>query len=479
MKGNNLANKLAFASCDIFGGGSFNIINFLYPGFLALTVGLSPYWISIIVLVARLWDAISDPLMGRISDATSSRFGKRRIYLVVASPLVLVSFVLMFFPYSFSSTTMRVLCALGSYLLFYTVQTMVMIPYISLSSEIAGDYKARASYNGWRLGFSIFSSILCVAVPGMIVDSFSGNRGYIVMGLVFGTAFAIAVLITGLLAREEIVTPPVKHKDGIMSFGKLLMLKPFRQYLIMFLMLGSTMTIMSALYFFYIDFYVFRELTASGQTNTARLISAALMFSMQIVALPFYTKMIGDKGKPYAYRFGAVIWIICAVLLLFIRPGTAALNIYILAALMGFGISGPGLVPHTMFGDVADFACLVFGERKDGLIGGCVNFLNKTLQALVIAIVMAVIGMFGFIEAEPGNVVLSQPESAQMAIRAIMVLAPLLLLSVGILVSTKYKVDYKTQQEIADVLKSGNRERSRAIIDRLQKGAAEEGVAAS
>lgn len=109
----------------------------------------------------------------------------------------------------------------------------------------------------------------------MIVDSFSGNRGYIVMGLVFGTAFAIAVLITGLLAREEIVTPPVKHKDGIMSFGKLLMLKPFRQYLIMFLMLGSSMTIMSALYFFYIDFYVFRELTASGQTNTARLISAA------------------------------------------------------------------------------------------------------------------------------------------------------------------------------------------------------------
>lgn len=92
---------------------------------------------------------------------------------------------------------------------------------------------------------------------------------------------------------------------------------------------------------------------------------------------------------------------------------------------------------------------------------------------------MAVIGMFGFIEAEPGNVVLSQQESAQIAIRAIIVLAPLLLLSVSILVSTKYKVDYKTQQEIADVLKSGNRERSRAIIDRLQKGAAEEGVAAS
>lgn len=67
---NDLGKKLAFASADIFGGGSFNIINFLYPGFLAITVGISPYWIGVIVLLARIWDAITDPLMGHISDRT-------------------------------------------------------------------------------------------------------------------------------------------------------------------------------------------------------------------------------------------------------------------------------------------------------------------------------------------------------------------------------------------------------------------------
>ncbi len=469
MKGNNLKNKLAFAACDIFGGGSFNIINFLYPGFLALTVGLSPYWISFVVLVARLWDAISDPLMGMLSDSTRSRFGKRRLYLVIASPLVLISFVLLFFPYSFSSTTLRVLSALGSYLIFYTVQTMVMIPYISLSAEIAADYQARASFNSWRLGFSIFSSILCVAVPGMVVSAFEGNKGYIIMGLIFGAVFAIAVLITGLFAREEIISPPVKNHASLASIRKLLALKPFRVYLGMFLMLSSTMTVMSAMYFFFVDFYVYRELTALGQGNITRLISAALMFSMQIVALPFYTKLISTKGKPYAYRFGAILWIACALLLVLIKPGTATVNIYILAALMGFGISGPGLVPHTMFGDVSDFATLAFRERKDGLIGGFVNFTNKTVQAMVIAVVMIIIGAFGFIEAEPGKQVLSQPESAQNAIRAIMVLAPLVFLSFGIFFSTKYKISRKVQGDIAKVLETGSFAGSSAIIDMLQK----------
>lgn len=65
--------KLAFAVCDIFGGGSFNIINFLYPGFLAVTVGLSAYHIGLVMLIARVWDAVSDPLMGYLSDATNNR----------------------------------------------------------------------------------------------------------------------------------------------------------------------------------------------------------------------------------------------------------------------------------------------------------------------------------------------------------------------------------------------------------------------
>lgn len=446
----NTRNKLSFAVGDFFGGGSFNIVNFLYPGFLALTVGLPPFWISFVIFIARFWDAISDPLMGRISDATSNkRFGKRRVYLVVSSPLIVLAMFFLFYPYSFESLTLRVLASLFSYLLFCTVQTMVMIPYFSLSAEISSDYKERASANSMRLAFSIFSSILCVALPGMIVSAFEGDKGYIVMSLIFGVLFGLAVLISGLFTREEIVTPAVKREFKFDEFTRFLKIKPFKQYLGMFLTLQITMAIMSALFFFYIDFYICRDITATGKVSSLGLIGAALMFASQIVGLPFYLWLINKKSKAFAYRFGVYIWIVAAILLFMIPAGSPDILVMGLCALLGFGISGPGLVPHAMLGDVVDAARVVTGERNEGAMSGFVNFMNKIAQAIGLSVVMAVLGFSGFVEKQIGGpAVLAQPESAQNAIRAIFGFAPSFFLLIGVFFSFKYKIDMKKQMHL-------------------------------
>lgn len=468
MKNNDLGKKLAFASADIFGGGSFNIINFLYPGFLAITVGISPYWIGVIVLIARVWDAITDPLMGHISDRTESKFGKRRIYLVIASPLVLLSMYFLFFPFSFSSIALRIIAVLTSYLVFTTVQTSVMIPYYSLSSEISNDYQNRASYNSYRLGFSIFSSILCVAVPGIIINLFADDAiGYQVMSLSFGLIFGLSVLMTGLFAREEIQTPKVQSKLSIKELVKPLKLRSFRQYLGMFLVLQLSMAVMSGLFFFYIDFYIVKSETALGNSTVVGLISAALMFSMQIVALPVYIKMIQKKGKTFAYRFGGIFWIITALMIILIPADVNPIIIYLLAAFMGFGISGPGLVPHTMYGDVVDVGQLKFNDRLDGQMSGFTNFINKIAQAVGLAFVMFLIGLAGFKEKPlGGDPILSQPDSALLMIRLIMSLTPLIFMSIGIFISYKYKIDALKQKEITLAINAST-EVKEALISEL------------
>ena len=457
MAQKELKRKLAFASADIFGGGSFNIINFLYPGFLALTVGISPYWIGVIMLIARFWDAFTDPLMGHISDRTKSKMGKRRIYLVIASPFILISMYFLFFPYSFSQDALRIIAVLLSYLVFTTVQTSVMIPYYSLSSEITSDYQKRASYNSYRLGFSIFSSILCVAVPGIIVGMFGDAAiGYQVMSLSFGFLFALSVLFTGLFAREEIQTPVVKTKLSVKELTKPLSLRPFRQYLGMFLVLQMSMAIMSGLFFFYVDFYITKTDTLMGNPTMVGLISAALMFSMQIVALPVYLKIIEKKGKTYAYRAGALLWIVTALFILVIPQDVTPLALYALAAVMGFGISGPGLVPHTMYGDVVDAGQIKFKDRLDGQMSGFTNFINKIAQAVGLALVMFLIGLAGFTERQPGGpAIISQPDSAMLMIKVIMASAPLIFMSIGMYISLKYKIDAKKQKEISDAIKEG------------------------
>lgn len=457
MAKKELRKKLAFASADIFGGGSFNIINFLYPGFLALTVGISPYWIGVIMLIARFWDAVTDPLMGHISDRTKSKMGKRRVYLVFASPFILISMYFLFFPYAFSALGLRIIAVLLSYLVFTTVQTSVMIPYYSLSSEITGDYQKRASYNSYRLGFSIFSSILCVAVPGIVVGLFGDEAiGFQVMSLSFGTLFALSVLFTGLFAREEIQTPVVTAKLSVKELVKPLSLRPFRQYLGMFLVLQMSMAIMSGLFFFYVDFFVTKTQTFNGEKPMVGLIAAALMFSMQIIALPIYIKIIAKKGKTYAYRVGAILWIVTALFILLIPQDVTPIAIYALGALMGLGISGPGLVPHTMYGDVVDAGQIKFKDRLDGQMSGFTNFINKIAQALGLALVMFLIGLAGFTEKQPGGPeIISQPDSAMLMIRIIMSLTPLIFMSIGIYISLKYKIDAKTQKEISDAIRDG------------------------
>ncbi len=446
--------KLAFAVGDFFGGGSFNIVNFLYPTFLAMTVGLSAYWIGVVMLVARVWDAITDPLMGYISDATQSRMGKRRIYILIAAPLTLASFFLMFFPYAFDAVGARVAAVMASYILFNTVQTMVMIPYYSLSSEISQDYGQRASANGLRLGFSIFASILCVAAPGMIVDAFeSKGSGYIAMSLIFGTMFMLSLLVTALFAKEEIVTPPVRKPFSIKAFVRPLKLPAFRQYLGMQLCLSMSMAVMSTLFFFYIDFKLMRDMTLAGDANMVGMIGAGLMFAMQIVALPFYLWLIKKTSKAFTYRAGAVLWIIGGLAIFLLQPGTPAPMVYLLAAFLGFAISGPGLVPHTMFGDVMDAAQLEYGERSEGAFGGLLNLINKTIQAAGIALVMAVLGLCGFVEQAPGAAaVLSQPESAQSALTALIAVTPAVCMGAGIVISLRYRIDKKAQEEIKEAL---------------------------
>ncbi|MCX5774866.1 MAG: MFS transporter, partial [Firmicutes bacterium] len=182
-----------------------------------------------------------------------------------------------------------------------------------------------------------------------------------------------------------------------------------------------------------------------------------LMFFTQIVALPFYLNMIKKKSKAFVYRFGSFIWIISALAILFIPANSAPWIIYILAVVMGFGISAPGLIPHTMFGDVADAGQLKFKRRLEGQMSGFTNFINQIAQALGLSFVMFILGLAAFQEQDLTlPTITSQPDSALLAIRIVMALSPLIFLGVGTLISYSYKIDAKRQGQMKAIIDAGN-----------------------
>jgi len=191
---------------------------------------------------------------------------------------------------------------------------------------------------------------------------------------------------------------------------------------------------------------------------------------MQIVALPFYMMLIKKVSKTAVYILGSVIWIISAPVLLLVPPDTNPVYLYILAAVMGFGISGPGLIPHAIFGDVVDVGHLQFKARVAGAFSGIANFVNKIAQAIGLAVVMGIIGLAGFVEqdiSEGAARVVAQPYSAQMAIVLLMAFAPLVFMSFGCLICTRYRLNKEKHEEVLAAIESEDEEERAQVLASL------------
>ena len=509
----SLGNKLAFACGDIFGGGSFNIINFLFTPFLTLVVGIPMVWLAPILLFTKIWDGFVDPIIGRITDGTTpSKFGKRRKYMLIFAPLVLVCLILLFFPWNMVTDSVLLKCVFVViiYMMYATAQSFVLIPYYSHASEMTPDFTERNNTNAVRLAFSIASSTICVAVPGMIASPSKGDQGkcYILMAVIFGVIFMVSILITALFSREQIVTPAVKTKFSLKAFLRPLKVKTYRQYLGMQMCSSMAMSMMSSFFFTFCDFYI-RRLSYQSVTLNPDLsrfpiatVAAAMMFVAQIVALPIYLKIIKAKSKRFAYITGCIIWAV-VVAFMWLLPAETKIDVsngavqtvngvpnwlvMVFGLLLGLGIGGTVFVPHSSFGDVCDVGELYFGERTEGAFSGITNFLNTTAQAIGLAIPPAIIGLAGYVETQyvtteqynqilqTGKVIIngkdlglienfkatlgngsvqllpvSQPDGAQLAIRICFIVLPIVIMALAIVIASKYKLTSDLQKRIVE-----------------------------
>ena len=105
----DLKTKLSYGSGDISGGGALLIFSLLYMNYLVLVENIPVVFVTTIILIGKIWDAITDPLVGRISDRTRSRFGRRRLYFLIGILPVMLSFVMLFHSFGIEGETARVI----------------------------------------------------------------------------------------------------------------------------------------------------------------------------------------------------------------------------------------------------------------------------------------------------------------------------------------------------------------------------------
>jgi GPH family glycoside/pentoside/hexuronide:cation symporter/oligogalacturonide transporter len=405
-----------FALGDLYGGGGQTIISILYLFFLTNVIGIDPLVAGTVIFISKAWDAINDPLMGTISDNTKTKIGRRRPYILIGGILLVPAIALLWFPHGITSEYGKVTYVIITYLFYFTVNTLIMVPYSSMSAEIATGFHDRNKVNTLRLVLSLASTAICTLVPTYLHEMIIDNKLkyiqlYFILVFVFGIVFAVPHILIGLFLKERVKNDGEKSKFSLKQFVSPLKVKSFRKLVILYVCQALTLDIASAVILYY-QLYV---------VNISSTIFLGLFLGIQLILFTLIYKLIKTKSKTKIYRIGLPLTIICAAGIAFYPSGASVYPIYILTAITALGFAGAQSTPWLMFPDVVDIVTLARDGRKTGVCSGIMTFVRTASAAISAFLIGIVLKFSGFVvptEEEPKPI---QSANAVLGIRLIFI----------------------------------------------------------
>ena len=395
----SLKEKIAYALGDAAAGGiTWKVMSIAFPLFFTNVFGLTVADAATLMLVARLFDVVTDPLMGSLADRTRSRWGTYRPWLIFgAIPLGLVFALLLYTP-DFGPVGKRI-WAYGLYLLMMAVYTAVNVPYGSLLGVMTDNDHEKNQFSSFRMvGAYAMGFITLLSFPYLqkLIGGTEAHQ-YAVIGAVLGGLAALMTLLCGLLTKERL-QPVRAEKFSFKPFANLVRNKPwicltlagifsnffngFRYAVAGYLLtycLGGEVT-MGSLIINYTVFMTFGEVTC--------MVFGGLS--------PLFTRMVGSKKK--AFSIAALICAASSIAFFFIPRDASYIWLMIVNVIItsiGIGFYSPLL--WSMYADVADYSTKTYGTSSTGLIFSSGTMAQKLGSAVSGALVALLLGMAGFI----------------------------------------------------------------------------------
>ncbi len=389
--------KIGYALGDAAAGGiTWKIMSIAFPLFFTNVFGLTFADAATLMLVARLFDVVTDPLMGSLADRTQSRWGTYRPWIIFgAIPLGLVFALLLYTP-DFGPAGKRVY-AYTLYLLMMAVYTMVNVPYGSLLGVMTDDDNEKNQFSSFRMvGAYAMGFVTLLSFPYLqrLVGGTEAHQ-YAVLAAIFGGVAALMTLACGLLTKERL-KPVRAEKYSLKQFADLFRNKPW-----IYLTLMGICTNFFNGFRYAVAGYMFTY-CLGGDITAGRLIINYTVFMTfgELTCMiagavsPWFTKVAGSKKK--AFVWAAVICLVSSVVFFFV-PMKAS-SIYVMIALVivtsiGIGIYSPLL--WSMYSDVADYATEKNGTSSTGLIFSSGTMAQKLGTAVSGSLVALFLGLAG------------------------------------------------------------------------------------
>ena len=394
-----LSEKIGYGLGDAAAGGiTWKVMSIAFPLFFTNIFGLTIADTAALMLVARLFDVVTDPLMGAIADRTQSRWGTYRPWLIFgAIPLGLVFALLLYTP-DLGPAGKRIY-AYSMYLLMMVVYTAVNVPYGSLLGVMTDDDNEKNQFSSYRMvGAYAMGFVTLLSFPYLqkLVGGTEAHQ-YAVLGAVLGGLAALGTLACGLLTKERL-KPVRAEKFSFKPFADLFRNKPWIYLTLIGICTNFFNGFRYAVAGYMLEYCINGEVTVMGLIiNYTRFMMFGEVTCMIFGGVsPAFTKWVGSKRK--AFGWAAVICAVSSIAFFFIPMNPAwmwVMLVNVIVTSIGIGLYSPLL--WSMYADVADYATEHNGTSSTGLIFSSGTMAQKFGSAISGALVAMFLGFAGFI----------------------------------------------------------------------------------
>lgn len=461
-----LSEKIGYGFGDMSSSMFWKIFSYYLPFFYSNIFGLSLAHAGTLVLVTKLYDAVSDPVMGLIADRTNTRWGKYRPYLLwIAIPFA-VAGVLAFFTPQTDNYTFKHVYAYVTYILMMTVYTAINVPYGAMLGVMTDDSREKSVFSSFRMFFAFIGSFIAMGsfepllklrqsivgtLPAEWTLADSTPADWTIAVSVIGIVCAVLFILSFVMTRErvteaEMAKEPVrKNSDETAKTSVAEDLKALVANGPWWMLLGGGIAILlfncvrggAAAYYF------------ADVLGTNAIFTLALFLTVgeisQLVGVVVTVPVSEKIGKKATFLLVLVAVTVLSIIVAFLPEtpaGMWALLVSQILICIAIGINSPLL--WSMFADVADYSELKNGRASTGLIFSSSSMAQKFGAAFGSAIVLWVLMAFGYDNAK-GAV---QTPEALATIKALISWIPAIGSAAGIAIMLGYPLTDKKMSEI-------------------------------
>lgn len=356
-----------------------NVISVLAIPIYSIALGVNPAWIGIALMIPRLWDAVSDPIMGHISDNFRSRWGRRRPLILVGAILLGISFPLLWTPNPAWGKNVLSVYLLVMLIGYYTAYTIWSVPWNALGYEMTSDYNERTRVQAWRAFFGT-SAGLFIAWTYKFCFLFNENEvvGARYVGLLIGLIMMGTGIASVFFCRERVEAQKQEKIKLGPAFTTTLKNRPF-------LMVCGSLTLFIIGYFLvqpmaiYVNiYYVFKgSETARNAAATLTGLGGMLGAILGLLTIPGISWLATHWGKKKTLMLGMIITAFS-----FFSQIWTFMPAHPYMQLISFCIRAPSiafiwLIIPSMVADICDVDELNTGLRREGMYGAVYGLILK------------------------------------------------------------------------------------------------------